>query len=41
MKAIQVQKTGGPEVLTLSVGVAFATVCVVVATDELKFPSPL
>ena len=30
----------GPEVLTVSVGVAFATVCVTVATDELKFPSP-
>ena len=33
--------TLGPEVLTVSVGVAFATVCVTVATDELKFPSPL
>jgi hypothetical protein len=31
----------GPEVLTVSVEVAFATVCVTVATDELKFPSPL
>jgi hypothetical protein len=31
----------GPDVLTVSVVVAFATVCVTVATDELKFPSPL
>jgi hypothetical protein len=34
-------KTLGPGVLTVSVGAAFATVCVTVATDELKFPSPL
>ena len=31
----------GPGVLTVTVGVAFATVCVTVETDELKFPSPL
>ena len=37
----ELPKTLGPEVLTVSVGVAFATICVVVATDELKFPSPL
>ena len=30
-----------PGVLTVTTGVAFATVCVSVATDELKFPSPL
>ena len=34
-------KMVGPEVLTVTVGVAFATVCVTVATDELKLPSPL
>ena len=34
-------KTLGPEVLTVTVGVAFATVCVTVATEDLKFPSPL
>jgi hypothetical protein len=31
----------GPGVLTVTVVVAFATVWVTVATDELKFPSPL
>ena len=31
----------GPDVLTVRVGFAFATVCVVVATEVLKFPSPL
>jgi hypothetical protein len=36
-----VPKTLGPGVLTVIVVVAFATVCVTVATDELKFPSPL
>jgi hypothetical protein len=34
-------KTLGPGVLTDTVGVALATVCVVVATEDLKFPSPL
>ena len=34
-------KTLGPGVLTETTGVAFATVCVVVATEGLKFPSPL
>jgi len=34
-------KTLDPGVLTVSVGVAFATVCVRVAIEELKFPSPL
>jgi hypothetical protein len=33
-------KVLGPEVVTVIVGVAFATVCVKVATEELKFPSP-
>jgi hypothetical protein len=28
-------------VVTVTVGVAFATVCVTVAVEELKFPSPL
>ena len=37
----ELPKMLGPDVLTVSVGVAFATVCVTVATDELKFPSPL
>ena len=30
-----------PEVLTVTTGVAFATVWVTVDTEELKFPSPL
>ena len=34
-------KTLGPDVFTVTVVAAFATVCVTVATDELKFPSPL
>ena len=34
-------KVLGPEVLTVSVGLSFPTVWVVVATEELKFPSPL
>jgi hypothetical protein len=34
-------KVLGPEVLTVSVGFAFATAWVVVATDVLKFASPL
>jgi len=34
-------KVLGPDVPTVKVGVALATVWVRVATDELKFPSPL
>jgi hypothetical protein len=34
-------KVLGPDVPTVKVGVAFATVWVRVATDELKLPSPL
>jgi hypothetical protein len=34
-------KTLEPEVLTVTVGVVFATVWVKVATEEAKFPSPL
>jgi uncharacterized membrane protein YccF (DUF307 family) len=35
------QKMLGPEVLTVTVGVVFATTWVKVATEELKSPSPL
>lgn len=34
-------KVLAPEVLTVTTGVAFATVWVTVDTEELKFPSPL
>ena len=34
-------KVLGPEVLTVTVGFALPTVWVAVATEELKFPSPL
>ena len=37
----ELPKMVGPGVLTVTVGVAFTTVCVTVATDELKLPSPL
>jgi hypothetical protein len=37
----EVPKTLGPGVFTVTVGVAFATVWVTVAIDELKFPLPL
>jgi hypothetical protein len=34
-------KVLGPEVVTVTTGVVFATVWVKVATEELKLPSPL